>query len=183
MPQVIKPTKQIVGVEPAVGSEWDAGWLPTGYVHRAIRVSVRKDANERWTIYALSSKGSEVLEKREILSLPCECCAKAFALSILYGKDYAQCYEHAHSVITEGALFDATLLLLQCALGLGVEWEMIEDEGAKQRVMWTARELLEGVQEWGKVLGAWEFVQNLYPHASTSTLLRLWFNEISFHRK
>ncbi len=175
--QKVRSTKAIMGIEPAIGSEWDAGYLPAAYVHRAVRVTVRKDAADRWVIYTLSRKGTETLDCVTITTLPCETCAKALALCLTFGQDYAECCEHQRDAITPDALFDGTVALLRCALGLSSAWASLDD-GARQRLLWTARELLDGVKRWEKVMAAWDYVRQRYPDAALNTLVRFWHSDL-----
>ncbi len=176
--QVVLSVKTITGVEPCVGSEWDAGYLPAASAHRSIAVTVRRDGTGSWAIKACSRKGTETIDCVTIAVLPCETCAKALALCLIGGRDYAACCEHGQSAITESALFDATLELLKCALGLSTAWASLE-EGAHHRVLWVARELLDGQKAWGKVMAVWDAERAERPNLSLSAAVRSWFTTLT----
>lgn len=154
--KVVKSTKQVMGVEPTIGSEWDAGYIPSGSAYHGVRVTVRKDAENLWTVYCIGRKGDEILVEWSIAEFDCETCAKAFALCLVFGKDYAGCIYHLQDAFDEGDLLCGTERMLLSAMGINPEAWTLLDEGSRHRVLWTARELLDGRKEWGKVIANWD---------------------------
>jgi hypothetical protein len=58
--KVVKPTKEILGIEPKIGDEWDAGSVPFGCAYRRVRVTVRRE-EKGWTVFCVAYKGAEQL--------------------------------------------------------------------------------------------------------------------------
>ena len=158
--QVVKPSREIWGVEPKVGDEWDAGNVPFGCAYRRVRVTVRKDADDKWTIFCVAYRGAEKLLGDygfTIGMFDCETCAKAFALCLVFGSGYAACVFHDRENISDALLLDGTLLMLLAVMGLrdlhGI------DEGSVHRLTWAARQILDGELDWQKAIAAWEKVE------------------------
>jgi len=151
--KIVKPSKEIWGVEPKVGDEWDAGNLPYGCAYRRVRVTVRKDTSDKWTVFCVSYRGAERLNERVITVLTCETCAKALALCLVFGSGYAVCVDH-HGV-DDGTLFDGTVAILLSAMGIGRSWDAL-DEGSRHRILWAARQIADGQLDWQKAIAAWE---------------------------
>jgi hypothetical protein len=154
--KVIKPTKEILGIEPKVGDEWDAGSVPFGCAFRRVRVTVRKEETG-WKVFCVAYKGAEKLLGDcgvTIGVFDCETCAKAFALCLVFGSDYAACVSHDRENISDALLFDGTLLMLLAVMGLrdlhGI------DEGSVHRLTWAAHQILGGELDWQKAIAAWE---------------------------
>jgi hypothetical protein len=155
--KVVKPTKEILGIEPKVGDEWDAGNLPFGCAYRRVRVTVRKDADDKWTVFCVAYRGAEKLlgDYRVTISMfDCETCAKALALCLVFGSDYAACVFHDRENIADDLLLDGTLLMLLATMGLRDLHSI--DEGSVHRILWVARQILDGELNWQKVISAWE---------------------------
>jgi hypothetical protein len=160
--KIIRPTKEILGVEPKVGDEWDAGSVPAACAFRRVRVTVRKEETG-WKVFCVAYKGAEKLQaegdygfERCIAVLPCECCAKALALCLVFGSDYAVCFEHDRYGIPETLLFDGVFGILLSAMNIGGRgWDRM-DEGSKHRVLWVVRQIVDGQLDWQKVISAWE---------------------------
>jgi len=151
--KIVKPSKEIWGVEPKVGDEWDAGNLPYGCAYHRIRVTVRKDADDKWTAFCVGYKGAERLDERVITVLPCETCAKALALCLVFGSGYAVCVDHDRP--DERALFDGAVAVLLSAMGIGRSWDAL-DEGSRHRILWAARQIVDKQLDWQKAIAAWE---------------------------
>jgi hypothetical protein len=84
----------------------------------------------------------------------CETCAKAFALCLVFGSDYAACVFHDRENIADDLLLDGTLLMLLATMGLRDLHSI--DEGSVHRILWVARQILDGELNWQKVISAWE---------------------------
>lgn len=151
--KTVKSTKAIMGVEPAIGSEWDAGFVPFGCAFRRVRVTVRNDG-ETWTVYALGKKGDITLAQHTVSAFPCETCAKAFALCLVFGSGYAECIEHGQSEFDALMLFNGTVKILLSLMGISPDAWL--DDGARHRVQWVTRLLLDGQLDWQKVIAEWE---------------------------
>jgi hypothetical protein len=150
--KIVKPSREILGIEPKVGDEWDAGNLPFGCAYRRVRVTVRKDADDKWTVFCVAYRGAERLNERVITVLPCETCAKALALCLVFGSGYAVCVDHDR--LDNETLFDGTVAILLSALSIR-SWDAL-DEGSRHRILWAARQILDGQLDWQKVISAWE---------------------------
>ncbi len=151
--KIVKPAREIWGFEPKVGDEWDAGYVPNGCAYRRVRVTVRKDATDKWTVFSVGYRGAEKFDEHVITVLPCETCAKAFALCLVFGSGYAACVDH-HGV-DDGALFDGTVAVLLSAMSIGRSWDAL-DEGSRHRILWAARQIADGQLDWQKAINAWE---------------------------
>lgn len=92
--RVVRSSKEIMGVDDYVGAEWDAGYVPIAASHRRCRVTVRKDASDKFSVYCVASRGDTKLASWDIKTFPCETCAKAFSLCLVFGDDYAACRVH-----------------------------------------------------------------------------------------
>jgi hypothetical protein len=154
--KVVKPSRAIWGVEPKVGDEWDAGNVPFGCAYRRVRVTVRKEETG-WKVFCVAYKGAEKLLGDYGVTIgmfDCETCAKAFALCLVFGSDYAACVFHDRKNIADALVFDGTLLMLLAVMGLrdlhGI------DEGSVHRLTWAARQILDGELDWQKAIAAWE---------------------------
>jgi len=150
--KIVKPSREIWSVTPKVGDEWDAGNLPFGCAYRRVRVTVRKDADDKWTVFCVAYRGAERLNERVITVLPCETCAKALALCLVFGSGYAVCVDHDR--LDNETLFDGTVAILLSALSIR-SWDAL-DEGSRHRILWAARQILDGQLDWQKVISAWE---------------------------
>jgi hypothetical protein len=154
--KIVKPTKEILGIEPKVDDEWDAGSVPFGCAFRRVRVTVRREETG-WKVFCVAYKGAEKLLGDygfTISMFDCETCAKAFALCLVFGSGYAVCVDHDRENISDALLFDGTLLMLLAVMGLrdlhGI------DEGSVHRLTWAARQILDGELDWQKAIAAWE---------------------------
>jgi hypothetical protein len=152
--KIVKPTKEILGIEPKVGDEWDAGNLPCGCAYRRVRVTVRKDDDDKWTVFCVAYRGAERLNERVITVLPCETCAKALALCLVFGSGYAVCVDHDDDRLDNETLFDGTVAILLSALSIG-SWDAL-DEGSRHRILWAVHQILGGELDWQKAIAAWE---------------------------
>jgi len=157
--RVVRSSKEIMGVEDAVGSEWDAGYVPFGATHRHCRVTVRKDAADCWRVYAVAAKGDEKLASWDILSFPCETCAKAFALCLVFGDDYAACVNHGQDEFNEANTYAGRLAILCCLMGISEADYAHLSGGAMHRIYEVARLISLGQIEWQKAIRAWELAE------------------------
>jgi len=157
--KVVRATKDIMGVEPKVGDEWDAGYVPFGCAYRRCRVTVRKDATGCWTVYAVAAKGNGKLASWDILSFPCETCAKAFGLCLVFGDGYAECSVHGKGGFHDGDTFSGRLAMLCCLMGIDKATYNALQEGSMHRIAWVARLVSDRQIEWQRVIRAWEFAE------------------------
>jgi hypothetical protein len=159
--KVVQPTKAIWGIEPKIGDEWDVGNVPFGCAYRRVRVTVRREETG-WKVFCVAYKGAEKLKaegdygfERCLAVLPCECCAKALALCLVFGSGYATCVDHDRYGIPETLLFDGVVGILLSAMNIGGrDWDRL-DEGSQHRLLWAARQILDGELDWQKVISAW----------------------------
>jgi len=167
--KIVRPTNQVMGVEPKVGDEWDAGYVPNGCAYRRVRVTVRKE-EKGWKVFCVGYKGAETLSKRILHASNCETCAKAFALQLVFGKGYAVCVEHESSRINDVALFDGTVTVLLTAMDIK-DWDAL-DEGSRHRILWAARQIVDGQLDWQKAINAWERTEQ--KGLSLNAAIRYW---------
>jgi len=158
--RVVRSSREISGVADFVGSEWDAGYVPFGAAFRRCRVTVRKDAKKLWTVYALASKGGIKLASWEILSFPCETCAKAFALDLVFGDGYASCIVHERSGFHEGDTFAGRVAILCCLMGIDKATYNSLTTGSIHRIAWVVSLISDKLWTWQYVVRAWEFAEN-----------------------
>jgi hypothetical protein len=155
--KVVQPTKAIWGIEPKIGDEWDAGSVPFGCAYRRVRVTVRKDADDKWTVFCVAYRGAERLDERVIAVLPCETCAKALALCLVFGSDYAACVDHDRD--HNAWVFGGVLNILLSAMNINDRDLVMLDEGSRHRILWAARQILDGELDWQKAIAAWEKIE------------------------
>jgi len=148
-----------MGVDDYVPAEWDAGYVPAGAAHRRCRVTVRKDAKDCWTVYAVAFKGSEKLAAWNILSFPCETCAKAFGLCLVFGDGYAECSVHGQTGFHAGDTFAGRLAVLCCLMGIDKATYNSLAGGSTHRLAWVARLISDGQLTWQKVVRAIEVAE------------------------
>jgi len=118
MAKVVRSSKEIAGIEMKVGDEWDAGYIPAGAAHRRCRVTVRKDAPYRWSVYAISFLGNKKLASWDILTFQCETCAKAFASCVVSKDKNAECPIHKQDGFSDSDTYTARVAVLCCLFGL-----------------------------------------------------------------
>ncbi len=157
--RVVRSSKEIMGVDDFVGAEWDAGYVPFGAAHRRCRVTVRKDAKNRWTVYAVAAKGDFKLAAWDILQFPCETCAKAYSLSLVFGDGYAECSVHGQTGFHAGDTFTGRLAMLCCLMGIDKATYNSLSTGSMHRLSWLARLISDGQLTWQRVIRAWEFAE------------------------
>jgi len=157
--RVVRSSKEIMGVENAVGAEWDAGYVPFGAAHRRCRVTVRKDASDCWSVYAVAAKGDEKLASWDILLFPCETCSKAFALCLVFGDDYAACVHHGQEDFNEANLISGRVAILCSLMGINKDDYANLSGGSMHRIYEVARLISNGQLEWQKAIRAWEFAE------------------------
>ena len=156
---VVKSSREIMGVDDFVGSEWDAGNIPAAVAYRRCRVTVRKDAADQFTVYAVAFKGSEKLADWDIRSFPCETCAKAFGLCLVFGDGYAECVVHARDGFHDGDTFTGRLAVLCCLMGIDKATYNSLSGGSTHRFAWVARLISDGQLTWQKVVRAIEVAE------------------------
>jgi hypothetical protein len=155
--KIVKPTKEIWGIEPKVGDEWDAGSVPFGCAFRRVRVTVRREETG-WKVFCVAYKGAEKLLGDYGFTIgvfDCETCAKALALCLVFGSGYAVCVDHDDDRLDNETLFDGTVAILLSAMGIGRSWDAL-DEGSRHRILWAAHQILGGELDWQKAIAAWE---------------------------
>lgn len=179
--RIIRSTKAITGIEPSIGSEWDAGYLPCGAAYSRVRITVKKEADAQWTVYAFGFRGGETLLTHFIAHFTCETCAKAFALCLVFGSDYATCEIHGRQ-FSSNDIFEGTLIIMRAAMGICDEaWHAI-DEGSRHRVLWVVRQILDGQLQWERAINAWGFTENSALPPNLNTLIRFWHAELMLSR-
>jgi hypothetical protein len=157
--RVVRSSKEISGVADFVGSEWDAGYVPFGAAFHRCRVTVRKDSEKLWTVYALASKGDTKLATWEILQFPCETCAKAYGLDLVFGDGYASCIVHNRTGFHEGDTFAGRVAMLCCLMGIDKATYNSLQVGSTHRISWVARLISDKQLTWQHVIRAWEFAE------------------------
>ena len=148
-----------MGVDDYVPTDWNAGYVPAGAAHRRCRVTVRKDASDCWTIYAVAAKGDEKLASWEIRSFPCETCAKAYALDLVFGDGYATCVVHGKDGFHEGDTFAGRFAMLCCLMGIDKATYNALSTGSMHRIAWVTRLILDRQIDWQKAVKAWEVAE------------------------
>ena len=154
--RVVRSSKEIMGVDDFIGAEWDAGYIPAGAAHRRVRVTVRKDASDKFVVYCVAHRGDIKLASWDIKTFPCETCAKAFALCLVFGSDYASCNVHDRDGFHDGDLFDGRVAVLCCLMGVDKEAYRSWSDYAIHRVAWIVRLISDGQLDWLTVIRAWE---------------------------
>jgi hypothetical protein len=156
---VIRSSSEILGIKEPVGSERCAGYVPIAASHRCCRVTVRKDGEKLWTVYAVAFKGDTKLATWEILQFPCENCAMAFALDLVFGDGYASCIAHERSSFHEGDTFAGRVAMLCCLMGIDKATYNSLQVGSTHRISWVARLISDGQLTWQHAIRAWEFAE------------------------
>lgn len=178
--RVVRSQKSIMGVDFPINGEWDAGYLPTGASFRRVRVTVKRDVDFAFSVYAVGFKGSEKLASQFIATFPCETCAKALALCIVFGKDYAECENHGKEKFNEGDIYDGFAKALLAAMGISdSDWAKL-DAGSRHRLMWVARLVFDNRAQFDKVINAWEFTEDRTLPPNLNTLIHYWFTLVTF---
>jgi hypothetical protein len=157
---VIRSSSEILGIKEPVGSERCAGYVPIAASHRCCRVTVRKDGEKLWTVYAVAFKGDTKLATWEILQFPCENCATAFALDLVFGDGYASCIAHERSSFHEGDTFAGRVAMLCCLMGIDKATYNSLTTGSIHRIAWVVSLISDKLWTWQYVVRAWEFAEN-----------------------
>jgi hypothetical protein len=157
--RVIRSSREISGVKDLVGSEWDAGYVPFEDAFRRCRVTVRKDAKKLWTVYALAFKGDKKLATWEILRFPCEICAKAFALDLVFGDGYASCAVHNRDGFHDGDTFAGRVAMLCCLMGIDKATFYSLQGDSMHRICRVARLIGDKQLTWQRAIMAWELAE------------------------
>jgi hypothetical protein len=156
MTKVVRSSKEIMGVDDYVGAEWDAGYVPIAASHRRCRVTVRKDASDKFSVYCVAYRGDTKLASWDIKTFPCETCAKAFSLCLVFGDDYAACRVHDRDGFCDGDLFDGRVAVLCSLMGVDKEAYRSWSDYANHRVNWVVRLICDGQLDWLTVVRSWE---------------------------
>jgi hypothetical protein len=157
---IVRSSKEIMGVDEFVGSTWDAGYIPDVYFYRRCCVTVCKDSEKLWTVYAVAFKGDITLATWEILQFPCETCAKAFALDLVFGDGYASCAVHNRDGFHEGDTFAGRVAMLCCLMGIDKATYNSLLIDSTHRIAWVTRLINDRQLPWQHAIRAWEFAEN-----------------------
>jgi len=177
MAKVVKPSKEIVGVDDFVGTEWDAGYIPAGSAYRRCRVTVRKDAPYKWSVYAISFLGNKKLTSWDILTFQCETCAKAFASCVVSKDKNAECPIHKQDGFSDADIYAARLAVLCCLFGLSQADFVSLPPGAIGELHSAARLISNSQLTWQHVMKAIKVAEQLRSKYSLSwevTMIRFY---------
>ena len=179
--RVVRSSKEIMGVDDFIGAEWDAGYIPAGAAHRRVRVTVRKDASDKFVVYCVAHRGDIKLASWDIKTFPCETCAKAFALCLVFGSDYAACSVHERGGFGDSLLFDGSLAVICCLMGVSKTDYVGLDDYVLHRVKWVVRLIMDGQVSWLDAIRAWEATEQVAAQRGWSfpAMMGWWFAEIS----
>jgi hypothetical protein len=173
MVRTIKASREITGIEPKEGYEWDAGYVPDPASYRRARITVRKDA-DRWEVTFVAYLGAKKLFEQDsvIAVFDCETCAKAFALNLVFGHDYAGCAEHSNEFISEDDLFSGTVSLLMGVLGISEQVAI--DEETVDRVVSVAQKIFAQQLDWHSAVELWEQFEGARKLMSLDEAIKAW---------
>jgi len=175
MVRTIRPSQEITGVEPKEGYEWDAGYVPDPASYRRARISVRKES-DKWEVTFVAYLGAKKLFEQDsvIAVFDCETCAKAFALNLIFGQDYAGCAEHANEFISEDDLFTGTISLLMGVLGISEQVAL--DEETVDLIVSIAHEISSGRIDWYSAVDIWEELEDARELMSLNESIKAWYS-------
>jgi hypothetical protein len=173
MVRTVKASREITGIEPKEGYEWDAGYVPDPASYRRARITVHKDA-DRWEVKFVAYLGAKKLFEQDsvIAVFDCETCAKAFALNLIYGQDYASCAEHFNEFISEDDLFTGTVSLLMGVLGISEQVAL--DEETVGLIVSVAHEIFAGQLDWHSAIELWEQLEGARKLMSLNESIKAW---------
>ena len=173
MVRTIKPSQEITGVEPREGCEWDAGYVPDPASYRRARISVRKES-DKWEVTFVAYLGAKKLFEHDsvIAVFDGETCAKAFALNLVFGHDYASCAAHSNEFISEDDLFTGTVSLLMGVLGISEQ--VVLDEGTVDLIVSVAHEIFAGLLDWHSAVELWEQLEDARKLMSLNESIKAW---------
>jgi len=173
MVRTIKPSQAITGVEPKEGYEWDAGYVPDPASYRRARISVRKDADKWEVTFVAYLSAKRLFEQDSVIAVfDCETCAKAFALNLIFGQNYAGCAEHSNEFISEDDLFTGTVSLLMGVLGISEQIAL--DEETVDYITAIAHEIFTGRIDWHSAVELWEQFEDVRKLMSLSESIKAW---------
>jgi hypothetical protein len=175
MVRTIRPSQAITGVEPKEGYEWDAGYVPDPASYRRARITVYKDA-DRWEVTFVAYLGAKKLFEQDsvIAVFDCETCAKAFALNLIFGHDYAGCAEHSNEFISEDDLFSGTVSLLMGVLGISEQIAL--DEETVDYIVSVAHQIFAGQLDWHSAVELWEQLEDARKLMSLNESIKAWYS-------
>ena len=173
MVRTIRPSRETTGVERKEGYEWDAGYVPDPASYRRARVTVHKDA-DRWEVTFVAYVGAKKLFEQDsvIAVFDCETCAKAFALNLIFGHDYAGCAEHSNEFISEDDLFTGTVSLLMGVLGISEQTTL--DEETIDLIVSVAHKISSGRTDWYSAVDIWEQLEDARKLMSLKESIKVW---------
>jgi hypothetical protein len=173
MVRTIRSSRETTGVEPKAGYEWDAGYVPDPASYRRARVTVRKDA-DRWEVTFAAYLGAKKLFEQEgvIAVFDCETCAKAFALNLVFGHDYANCAEHSNEFISEDDLSTATTSLLMGVLGISEQTTL--DGETVDCIVSVAQKIATERLDWHSAVELWEQLEDARKLMSLNESIKVW---------
>jgi hypothetical protein len=180
MTKVIRSSREISGIDDPIGSEWDAGYIPDAPSHRRCRVTVRKDASDKFSVYCVASKGDIKLASWDIKTFPCETCAKAFSLCLVFGDDYAACRVHDRQEFSGRHLFDGSLIILLSLMGVSRSEAGGFDDYVWHRLGEVVYLIRNERVPWSYVIRAWEATEQIGAQEGWSlpSMVGWWFGEI-----
>jgi hypothetical protein len=175
MARTIRPSREITGVEPKDGYEWDAGYVPDPASYYRARVTVRKEA-KRWEVISVVYFGAKKMLPQEITiaAFDCETCAKAFALNLIFGRDYAACAEHSNEFISEDSLVAGTVSLLMSILGSSEP--TVLDRETIDAIVSVAQKILSQQIDWHSVVDIWEQLIDVRMVRSFNEAVKVWYS-------
>lgn len=172
---VVKPQKDVMGVEFPINAEWDAGYITAGVAFRRARITVKRDDENTFSVHAVGFRDGEKLSSWLIRSFTCETCAKAFALCLVHGVEYAECDAHNRQNFSDAEIFDGLINALLATMGVEQRaWSGL-DEGSRHRVSWVARLIVDGKLSLHKAINAWDAVEAENPKLTLAGKISCWF--------
>jgi len=175
MVRTIRASREITGVEPKEGYEWDAGYVPDPASYRRARISVRKES-DKWEVTFVAYVGAKRLFEQDsvIAVFNCETCAKAFALNLVFGHDYAGCAEHSNEFVSEDDLFTGTVSLLMGVLGISEQTAL--DEETVDCIVSVAQKIATKRLDWHSAVELWEQLEDARKLMSLNESIKAWYS-------
>jgi hypothetical protein len=173
MVRTIKASREITGIEPKEGYEWDAGYVPDPASYRRARITVHKDA-DRWEVSFVAYLGAKKLFEQDsvIAVFDCETCAKAFALNLVFGHDHAGCAEHLNAFVSEDDLFTGTVSLLMGVLGISEQ--TVLDQETVDLIVSVAHQIFAQQLDWHSAVELWEQLEDARKLVSLNEAIKAW---------
>jgi hypothetical protein len=175
MVRTVKASREITGIEPKEGYEWDAGYVPDPASYRRARITVRKES-DKWEVTLVAYVGAKKwFEQDSVIAVfDCETCAKSFALNLIFGHDYANCAEHLNAFVSEDDLFTGTVSLLMGVLGISEQIAL--DEEAVDRIVSVAHEIFAQQLDWHSAVELWEQLEGARKLMSLNESIKAWYS-------